>query len=153
MGWSGIWLIHVPDDVTPRQAVDATIDGWFANPAVPGSHLMAVPDPVEITLDPEWAAKVKRAIYTVNPNLRRTEYGYHDDGVGPVMIYIYEDQAQLLPKKQWDDPVDMDGFAVMWDYCVAVADATGCVAHDADDDEIIDLSLDVETARRRYRWI
>jgi len=153
MGWSGIWLVHVPDDVTAQQAIDATIEGWFANPNVPGSHLMAVPDPVKITEDPQWGMKVRNAVLSVNPNLRPTSHGYLDDGIGPVVIYIYSDQAQVLPKKQWTEPDDMDGFAVMWGYCVKVAERTGCVAHDPDYDEIVDLSLDVETARDFYLWV
>ncbi len=147
-------MVRVPDGVSARAAVDATTVGWFANPAVPGSHLMAVPDPVVIEDDPEWPALARQVLLDVNPDLKLVEgSGELDDGVGPVVILIYSNEVQLMPKKRWQEPDDMDGFAVMWDYCVALADHADCVGHDPDEDLLIDTSLDLRTARSLYRWI
>ena len=75
-----------------------------------------------------------------------------DDGVGPVFVYVYGTEAQLQPKKFWANPDDLDGFAIMWSYCVALGE-TGCVGHDPDEGDLIDLTLDMETARSWYGWI
>ena len=152
MSWSGIYLVHVPEGVSPRAAVDETIAGWFANPVAPGSHLAAVPPHVEIEHDPTWPSRAVTALQEVNPELRRVDDGGFDDGVGPGVIYVYGTEAQLMPKKDGEEPNDLDGFAIMWSYCKALAD-TGCVAHDPDDDEIIDLSLELWEARRWYNWL
>ena len=153
MSWSGIFLVHVPEGVPAQAAVDETIVGWFANPNVPGSHLMAVPDLVEIEPDPEWPAKALAAVMGVNPDLRPVDdSGFLDDGIGPVFVQVYGTEVQLMPKKLWEDPDDLDGFAIMWSYCVALG-KTGCVAHDPDEEELVDLSIDVETARSWYNWI
>jgi hypothetical protein len=153
MSWSGIFLVHVPEGVSPQSAVDETIVGWVANPSVPGSHLTVVPDLVEIKHDPEWSTRALEAVLGVNPDLLPVEdTGFLDDGVGPVYVQVYGKEAQLMPKKFWENPDDLDGFAIMWSYCVALG-RTGCVAHDPDEEELIDLSIDVETARSWYNWI
>ena len=153
MSWPGIFLVHVPEGVPPQAAVNETIVGWYANPGVPGSHLMAVPDIVEFEHDPDWPAKALETVLKVNPDLEPVEDdGFLDDGVGPVFVYVYGTEVQLRPKKYWENPNDLDGFAIMWSYCVALGE-TGCVAHDPDEDELIDLALDVETARSWYNWI
>jgi len=153
MSWSGIFLVHVPDGVSSREAVDETIVGWLANPSVQGSHLTAVPDIVEIEHDPDWRARALESVLEVNPELRPVEDGgFLDDGVGPVYVYVYGTEVQLRPKKLWENLNDLDGFAIMWSYCVALGE-TGCVAHDPDEEGLIDLTLDVETARSWYNWI
>ena len=153
MSWPGIFLVHVPEGVSPQAAVNETIVGWIANPSVPGSHLMAVPDLVEIEHDPDWPAKARETVLEVNRDLEFVDDGgYFDDGVGPVYVYVYGTEVQLRPKKYWANPEDLDGFAIMWSYCVALG-RTGCVAHDPEEDELIDLTLDVETARSWYNWI
>lgn len=153
MSWPGIFLVHVPEGVSARAAVNETIDSWFANPGVPGSHLMAVPDLVEIEHDPDWPERAMETVLEVNPDLEPVaEGGFLDDGVGPVYVYVYGTEVQLRPKKFWKNPDDLDGFAIMWSYCVAL-EKTGCVAHDPDEDELIDLTLDMETARSWYNWI
>jgi len=153
MSWSGIYLVHVPDGVTPQQAVDATVVGWLASPHVRGSHLMALSDPVEVEPDPDFRARARDVVMSVNPLLAPRDDGGLDDGIGPVVIYIYAVEVQLLPKRRWNDPEDVDGFAVMWDYCVALGEGANCVAQDPDEDELIDLSLELWEARRRYNWV
>jgi hypothetical protein len=114
---------------------------------------MAVPDQIEIEHDPEWPAKALEAVLGVNPDLRPVgDTGFLDDGVGPVFVQVYGKEVQLRPKKLWENPDDLDGFAIMWSHCVALG-KTGCVAHDPDEDELVDLSIDVETARSWYNWI
>lgn len=70
MSWPGIFLVHVPEGVPPQAAVDETIVGWVANSNVSGSHLMALPNPVEIEHDPAWSERALEAVLGVNPNLR-----------------------------------------------------------------------------------
>jgi hypothetical protein len=153
MSWSGIFLVHVPEGASPEAVVNETIVGWIANPSVSGSHLMAVPDVVVIEHDPDWPAKALAAVMGVNPDLRPVDdSGFLDDGVGPVFVHVYGTEVQLMPKKFWDNPRDLDGFEIMWSYCIALGE-TGCVAHDPDEDELIDLTLDLETARSWYNWI
>jgi hypothetical protein len=89
----------------------------------------------------------------VNPKLRPVEgEGFLDDGVGPVFVYVYDTEVRLRPKKLRAKPDDLDGFAIMWSYCVALG-KTRCVAHDPDEEELIDLAVDMETARDWYGWI
>ena len=153
MSWSGIFLVHVPEGISSQAAVDETIVGWLANPSVPGSHLTAVPDPVEVEHDPDWPARALEVVMGVNPDLRPDDDGgFLDDGVGPVHVYVYGSEVQLRPKKFWENPDNLDGFAIMWSYCVALG-KSDCVAHDPDEEELIDLTLDVETARSWYNWI
>jgi hypothetical protein len=153
MSWPGIFLVHVPDGVSPEAAVNETIVGWMPDPRDPGPHLMAVPDLVEIEHDPEWPSRAREALLRVNSNLRRVEDGgYFDDGVGPVYVYVYGSEAQLRPKRNWVNPDGLDGFEIMWSYCVALGE-TGCVAHDPDEEGFIDLTLDAHSAWRRYNWI
>jgi hypothetical protein len=154
VSWPGIFLVRVPEGTSPRAAVDATIVGWIPNPNLPRSHIMAVRDPVEIEAAPEWPARCREILFNVNPNLSFVgDSGVLDDGVGPVTIHIYSNEIQLMPKRNWLEPDDMDGFAVMWDYCVALAVHADCVAHDPDDYELINLGLDLRTARRIYNWL
>ncbi|MCL1598274.1 MAG: hypothetical protein M3094_03755, partial [Actinomycetia bacterium] len=90
----------------------------------------------------------------VNPDLRVVdESGTLDDGRGPVWISIYPNEVQLKPKKWWNGDDEVDGFAVMWSYCTALASRAQCVAHDSEEEELIDLSLDLETARSFYNWL
>jgi hypothetical protein len=153
VSWPGIFLVHVPEGVSPQAAVNETIVGWIADPGGPDSHLMVVPDLVEIEHDPEWPAMALATVLGVNPDLEFVEDGgLLDDGVGPVYVFVYGTEAQLRPKKYWANSDRLDGFAIMWSYCVSLG-KTGCVAHDPDEDELIDLALDVETARSWYNWI
>jgi hypothetical protein len=61
--------------------------------------------------------------------------------------------VQLLPRRGWDDPAGQPraGFKVMWRYCQLIADE-GCVAHDPDEDELIDLTLSEHEAAAAYLW-
>jgi hypothetical protein len=153
VSWAGIFLVHVPEGVSPEAAVNETIVGWLPDPRDTGPHLVAVPDLVEIEHDPDWPAKARKALLGVNPDLRPVEgEGFLDDGLGPVFVYVYGTEVQLQPKKFWANPDDLDGFAIMWSYCLALG-KTGCVAHDPDEEELIDLTLDMETARNWYGWI
>ncbi len=158
MSWTGIFLVHVPDDVAPDAVINATVVAWIANPAVPSPHLMGVPDDVEIDHDPEWPSLALEVLLNVNPNLERIggsgwDAGWLDDGVGPVCIAVYGTEIQLRPKRFWENPTGIDGFAAMWAYATALGEHASCVAHDADEDLLIDLSLDLETARSVYNWI
>lgn len=153
MSWSGIWLVHVPEGVTVEQAINATLVP-MAQDSDDEEQASPAPDPIPVPIDPEWSTKARRALLEVNPNLRPVDdSGDLDDGVGPVWIRIYPDQVQLQPKKRWQGPDDIDGFAVMWEYCISVDRHAGCVAHDPDYDEVFDLSLDTETARSLYNWM
>jgi hypothetical protein len=160
MSWAGIFLVHVPDGVPSEAAINATVHSWIANPAVPGSHLMAVPDDVQIDHDPEWPSLALEVLMNVNPSLERIDgsgsgwdAGWLDDGTGPVYFKVCGTEVQLRPKKFWDNPEGIDGFTVMWEYATALGQLASCVAHDPDEDLVIDLSLDLEIARSVYNWV
>lgn len=153
MGWSGIFLIHVPDGVDPQDAIDATVGAWII---WDGETVSIEPnlDPPVIPIDPAWAQRARDVLMKVNPDLRVVDdSGTLDDGRGPVWITISSEEVQLRPKSRWRGDGEVDGFAVMWNYCTALASGAQCVAHDSDEEGPIDLSLDLETARSYYNWL
>ena len=153
MGWSGIWCVHVPEGVDPQDAIDATVGAWIIWDAG-GVSIEQNTDPPEVEIDPEWQQRALEVLMDVNPRLRVVdEDGTLDDDRGPVWISVYPDEVQLKPKKRWRNPDEIDGFAVMWEYCTALASRAQCVAHDSEEEGLIDLSLDLESARSFYNWL
>lgn len=153
MGWSGIWCVHVPYGVDPQDAIDSTVYAWITWDGE-GVSIERNEDPPEMEIDPFWAQRARNVLLGVNPELRAVdESGTLDDGRGPVWITVYPSEVQLKPKKRWNGDPEIDAFAVMWSYCVALAEQAQCVAHDSEEEGLIDLSLDLETARTYYNWI
>ncbi len=153
MGWSGIFLVHVPDGVDPQDAIDSTVAAWIT---WGGGTVSIEPNlnPPEIEKDPAWPQRARDVLLSVNPGLRVVDdFGTIDDGRGPVWISIHSDEVQLKPKKRWSGDDEIDGFAVMWSYCTALASRAQCVAHDSEEEGFVDLSLDLETARSFYNWL
>ncbi len=152
MGWSGIWCVHVPNGVDPQDAIDATVVSWIA---WDGEEVSIEPNthPPEVEIDPSWAQRARGVLLSVNPDLREIdEYGTLDDGRGPVWITVYPVEVQLKPKNGWWSD-EIDGFAVMWAYCLALAEQARCVAHDSEEEGLIDLSLDAAMAGSIYNWL
>jgi hypothetical protein len=153
MSWSGIFLVHVPDGVDPQDAVDATVAAWITWDGE-GLSVEENTDPPIVESDPGWSQLARDVLLGVNPHLQVVDPdGTLDDGVGPVWISVYPDEVQLKPKKAWHGDNEVDGFATMWGYCVALGLQAQCVAHDSEEDGFLDLSLDVETARTVYNWL
>jgi hypothetical protein len=164
MGWSGIWLVAVRPGETAEQAVNRGTEAWIEqddaglsivpNPAAEATDLSAATD--------RWIDHIVGLLRRENPRFEMVEEhhdGDHrrsvvlDDPDGPVSATVYSGEVQLLPRRGWDDPPDQPGygFFAMWRYCQLIA-AEGCVAHDPDDDELVDLTLSGDEAAATYLW-
>jgi hypothetical protein len=169
MGWAGISMVRVRPGETPEQAVAATIAEWIE---VTEEGLVTVSNPgVAATVPSDetdtWMDRVVESLEAGNPKLRMTEEklvdgaAHHrrwivlDDDAGPVYFVVYPGEVMVKPGRGYQDPEGQDGsgFAVMWGACQLLARQADCVAYAPDEDEMVDLSLDVATARERYFWM
>lgn len=118
MGWSGIWLVRVPEGVTPEEAVAATLvsgdeaiaGGSLDNPIDTEPHSSSATVPPLVDADNQWRHQVRRALLKDHPRLEETNHwGVLADQNGPVTLVLYPDQVHLEPKKRWREPADEDG--------------------------------------------
>jgi hypothetical protein len=166
VGWSGIWLIALRPGEDAEAAVahttDASIDDDDDGPAIVANDDAEPAERSEATN--AWCERIVALVCRDSPGFAIVEEQRDDDGHRqwfalddpdePVVATVYADQVQLEPARGYRDPDDQPGlgFRTMWRYCQLLA-GEACVAHDPDDDEIIDLSLDEDEARHRYNWI
>jgi hypothetical protein len=169
MSWTGISLVRVSLGQTAEDAVAATIGGWLT---VTEDGMASVPNPRADAPEPSaendrWMDEVVQLLTGANARLRTAEEqfddgpGHHrrwitlDDDDGPIWFAVYPGEVLVTPARgdaRFDDEVD-DPFATMWRMCQLLAREAGCVAYDADEDELVDLSLDLDQARTRYLWM
>jgi len=149
---------------TAEEAITRGTDAWINQDA---DDVSIVPNRDANTTEPaatsdRWIDHIVDLLRVENPRFEVVEEdsdGDHrrsvvlDDPDGPVSATVYRSEVQLLPRRGWDDPANQPGagFTAMWRYCQVLA-GEGCVAHDPDDDELIDLSLTEDEAAATYPW-
>jgi hypothetical protein len=166
MAWAGISMVRVRPGQTPEQAVTASIAEWF-EVTEDGIETVPNPDAEEVVPSAEtdqWMEWVTALLRRANPTLEVVDEHFEespahhrkwttlDDRLGPVWFAVYPGEVAVRAGRGYADPEghDGEGFAAMWGYCQLLAREAGCVAYAPDEDEMIDLSLDVGTARERY---